>query len=147
MTTAHLTEDVQTEEGRRYEACANYLTGGAPWIIGIGHTGPEVHRGLTWTDRQVDDALKFDIQQCMVGLDARLPWWTHLDDARQDVLVQLTFQLGLGGVLELGDALRLMRDADYEAAAAELRTCRWARHPPGRMDRLADQMQTGLRES
>jgi lysozyme len=147
MTTAFLAADIQSEEGRVYEACANYATGGAPWTIGIGHTGPEVHRGLTWTDRQVDEALNFDIQQCMVGLDCRLPWWTDLDDARQDVLVQLTFQLGLGGVLELRDALRLMRDGDYPAAAEALRTCRWARHPPGRMDRLADQMETGRRDS
>ena len=147
MTSTYLADDIQSEEGRRYEACAHDLTGGAPWTIGVGHTGPEVHRGLTWTDRQVDDALKFDIQQCMVGLDARLPWWTNLDDARQDVLVQLTFQIGLGGVLELADALRFMRDADYEGAAMALRTCRWAHHPPGRMDRLADQMETGRREA
>jgi lysozyme len=147
MTSTFLADDIQSEEGRRYEACAHDLTGGAPWMIGVGHTGPEVHRGLTWTDRQVDDALKFDIQQCMVGLDARLPWWTNLDDARQDVLVQLTFQIGLGGVLELADALRFMRDADYMSAARALLASRWARHPPGRMDRLADQMETGRREA
>jgi lysozyme len=146
MTTIFLAQDIQSEEGRRYEACAHQLTGGAPWTIGVGHTGPEVHRGLTWTDRQIDEALMLDIQQCIAGLNARLPWWNSLDDARQDALVQLTFQIGLGGVLELTDAMRLTRDGDYVAAARALRVCRWARRPPGRMDRLADQLETGRRE-
>lgn len=146
MATMFLAQDIQGEEGRCYDAHADRVTGGAPWTIGVGHTGPEVHRGLTWTDRQVDEALKFDIQQCMLGLDVRLPWWTSLDDVRQDVLVQMVFQIGIGGVLELVDALRFMHDQDFARAATCMRNSWWARHPPGRAERLAEQMATGARQ-
>jgi len=33
----------------------------APWTIGVGHTGPEVHEGLEWTDAQVDAAYASDL--------------------------------------------------------------------------------------
>ncbi len=42
-------------EGKRNEA---YLDTAEPpvWTIGYGHTGPEVHEGLVWTDEQVEEA-------------------------------------------------------------------------------------------
>jgi lysozyme len=42
---------------------------GAPWTIGIGHTGPEVHEGLVWTDEQIDAAYEGDLTEAMADLD------------------------------------------------------------------------------
>lgn len=48
---------------KRSEGCSlkAYQDLGGVWTIGYGHTGPEVHEGLTWTQEQCDDALKEDI--------------------------------------------------------------------------------------
>lgn len=46
-------------EGRRNEA---YQDTQGIWTIGVGHTGPEVHPGLVWTDEQVDAALSADVK-------------------------------------------------------------------------------------
>lgn len=43
-------------EGLRLEAYPDPATGGAPWTIGWGHTGPEVVPGLKWTRQQADQA-------------------------------------------------------------------------------------------
>ena len=45
-------------EGLRLAAYPDPATGGEPWTIGYGHTGPEVHRGLTWTHDQAEAALE-----------------------------------------------------------------------------------------
>lgn len=35
---------------------------GAPWTIGFGHTGPEVHYGLLWSQTQCDEQLVIDAE-------------------------------------------------------------------------------------
>lgn len=47
-------------EGKRNEA---YLDSVGVWTIGIGHTGPEVHRGLVWSDEQIKEAFAKDIER------------------------------------------------------------------------------------
>lgn len=49
----------------RWEGCRlqAYLDTGGVWTIGYGHTGPEVKKGLTWTQQQADDALVKDLEQ------------------------------------------------------------------------------------
>ena len=45
-------------EGLRLES---YQDSGGVWTIGYGHTGPEVHEGLVWTQEQAEEALKHDL--------------------------------------------------------------------------------------
>jgi GH24 family phage-related lysozyme (muramidase) len=47
---------IRREEDRKTHAYPDPLTHGAPWTIGEGHTGPEVHEGLVWMDAQIDAA-------------------------------------------------------------------------------------------
>ena len=54
---------------KRFEGCARIRsdgkveaypdpgTGGAPWTIGWGATGPGIERGTVWTQKQCDDRL------------------------------------------------------------------------------------------
>ena len=38
----------------RFEAYADPGSGAAPWTIGWGSTGPDIHQGLVWTQAQCD---------------------------------------------------------------------------------------------
>jgi lysozyme len=143
MTTARLAQAIEAEEGRRLHAYPDPLTGAEPWTIGVGHTGPEVRVGLTWTDAQASDALKADIARAMSGLDRALPWWRDLEHPRQDVLVQMAFQMGVRGVLGFHRTLGMLRDRDFEGAAQGLRQSLWARQTPARAERLAKIIETG----
>ena len=45
-----------------FEGCklTAYQDSGGIWTIGYGHTGPDVHAGLVWTQQQADDAFAKD---------------------------------------------------------------------------------------
>ena len=45
----------------RYEAYPDPATGGAPWTIGWGSTGPDIGEGLVWTQAQCDERLEKDL--------------------------------------------------------------------------------------
>ncbi len=91
MTTAFLVGDLMCDEGLRRAA---YRDGGGVWTIGYGHTGAEIRAGVVWTLGQAIDTLIEDIAIAQSELDEKLPWWRTLDDVRQDVLVELAFNLG-----------------------------------------------------
>lgn len=42
-------------------ACPDPSTGGAPWTIGWGHTGPDVVQGLVWNQARADAQLLMDL--------------------------------------------------------------------------------------
>lgn len=143
MTTPYLAHDIEFEEGRRTHA---YQDRGGVWTIGVGHTGPEVVGGLVWTDTQISDVLARDIAKAKSGLDHVAPWWRSLDDVRQDVVVQMTFQMGPGWTREFPKAVRAMVANDWQAAHDNMLDSKWARSDsPARAKRMADQMLTGVR--
>lgn len=144
MTTPRLAAAITAEEGRKTHAYPDPLTGGKPWTIGVGHTdGDHIYQGLVWTDAQIDAALAADIAKAESGLDRALPWWRKLCDARQDVLVQMTFQMGVNGVLVFKNTLHAMEAGDYAKAASGMRASLWAKQTPARAERLAKIMETG----
>ncbi len=143
MTTPHLAADIAREEGRRSAAYPDPLTGGAPWTIGVGHTGTEVHPGLVWTDPKIDAQLARDIAHAEAGLDRALPWWRGLCDVRQDVVVQMAFQLGVAGLLKFRTTLGHIEAGRFGAAADAMLASAWADQTPARAKRLAAQMRSG----
>ena len=169
MTTPDLAGAVEAEEGREPtaypdplsplgQACAarglkmrawgqlpaaEATLDGAPWTIGVGHTGHEVRSGLRWSDAEIDRALEGDLAHVIQGLNGRLPWWRGLDDARQDVLAQMGFQLGVPGVLRFRTTLAHVQARRFDAAADAMLKSAWARQTPARARRLAERMRQG----
>src|SRR5580698_7032046 len=117
MTTPFLASDLKAEEGMRVAAYPDPVSGGAPWTIGYGHTGREVHPGLVWSQGQADAALAADIATTCVGLDSALPWWRTLSDLRQDCLADMAFNIGVHGLMSFAEYLRLVRLGDYAEAS------------------------------
>jgi lysozyme len=129
---------LRRDEGVRNDA---YLdTKGIP-TIGVGHTGREVHLGLTWTDGQVNATLSVDLQTVFTGLDTALPWWRTLDAVRGDVLCNIAFNTGVHGLLGFHKMLAACQASDWVTAGAEIIDSTIA---SGRAHRLATQMQTGV---
>ena len=116
---------------------------GAPWTIGVGHTGSQVRAGLRWSDAEIDAALAGDIARACAGLDTAFPWWRSLDDARQDVLAQMAFQMGTGGLVKFRTTLAHVQAGRFAEAAEAMGKSAWARQTPARARRLAEQMRTG----
>lgn len=147
MTSAFLAADLERDEGVRFKAYPDPLTHAAPWTIGVGHTGREVHPGLIWSLDQVQAALAADIAAVRAGLDSALPWWRTLDDLRQDCLANQAFNMGVHGLLGFTTYLGLVRQHQFAAAALDEIHTLWAQQVGKRAQRLARQMATGVHQT
>lgn len=80
-----------------------------------------VGRNLTdraFSDDEIDLMLKNDIKGVEQDLDRRLPWWREMSEARQSVLANMAFNLGIDRLLGFVNTLALMKAKRYDAAAA-----------------------------
>lgn len=145
MTTKFVDVDIRQDEGFRAEAYPDPLSGGDPWTIGFGCTGPGIAKGVKWTLAQAVQEQMKRRQANEVALDRAIGWWRQLSDERQDVLVNMSYQLGVAGLLAFHHMLTSAQAGDYEAAASEMLASHWASQTPKRAKRLALQMQTGRR--
>jgi lysozyme len=119
---------IEEAEGCRLEAYPDPGTGGAPWTIGVGHTGSEVHPGLTITREQADAQLRQDLAKFERGVAALVAG--HATTQGQfDALVSFAFNLGLGA-LGGSSLLRLHKGGSFAAAATEFG--KWS-HSAGRV--------------
>jgi len=87
--------------------------------------------------------LNNDIQKRLVLLEQKLPWFKSLDDARRGVLLSMSFQMGVEGLLGFKNTLEMIRTGRYESAAAGMLNSLWAKQTPQRAKRHAEQMRTG----
>lgn len=100
---------------------AAYLDSRGIPTIGIGHTGPEVHMGLVWSDGQVKEAFAIDIERFehAVNVCVGVPLKQHQFDA----LVSFEFNAG-ENALSAGNhggpagILRALNTGNYAGAAA-----------------------------
>lgn len=119
---------IEEAEGLRLTAYPDPGTGGDPWTIGVGHTGPEVHRGLVWTKEQCEAALRADISRFERGVTGLIG--NHATTQGQfDALVSFAFNLGLRA-LGGSSLIRFHNEGNYTAAAGEFG--KWT-HAAGRV--------------
>lgn len=126
---------------KQFEGCVLHAypdpgTGGDPWTIGYGHTGSDVHPGVTWTQAQADVALERDVQRFADDVNVMV---THSVSPNQfAALVSFAYNLGPTALAE-STLLRLVNAGDYANAA--LQFARWTyaggRQLPGLVRRRA----------
>lgn len=127
---------------RRDEGCRL-----SPYTDTTGNLTIGVGRNLTGTGISADEAeylLGNDIYRAIASLNKFLPWADSLDDARHGVLIAMTFNLGIGGLMNFEHFLAAMKDRDWPAAAREMLESKWAQQVGLRAQRLAIQVETGI---
>jgi lysozyme len=131
-------------EGYEHDAYPDPISAdGKPFTIGVGHTGPEVHDGLTWTDAQIDSALDVDMAEAIEAAARTFPWFHTLNEPRQAVLVGMIFQMGLAGTLKFVNTLEDMSEGRWLDAANGIRSSKWAKQTKMRARLLAAQLESG----
>lgn len=111
------------------------------WAIGYG-------RNLTYrplTKDEADYLLQSDVIDCTRQLQLRLAWFTDLDTVRQEVLVEMAYNLGIGGLMKFKRMLAAAQSGDYTRAALEIADSEAARTLPKRYADLSRMMRTGER--
>jgi lysozyme len=109
----HLTERF---EGCRLSAYPDPGSGGDPWTIGYGHTGPEVVDGLVITQEQAEQYLAQDIKQAEANVNAVVH--VELTQEEFDALVDFAFNCGCRN-LDSSTLMKKLNAGDYEGASHE----------------------------
>ena len=108
--------------------------------IGVGRNLTD--KGISFQEAQ--GLLANDIADATADLQAKLPWTATLDDVRKGAMLNMTFNMGIGGLLEFHDFLARMQRGDFPGAAGAMLDSLWARQVGTRATRLSIQIQSGV---
>ena len=110
-------------EGCRLAAYPDPGSGGDPWTIGHGATGPGIHKGVTWTQAQADARLAEDVAKfarCVNDAIGTAP----TTDGQRAAMISLAYNIGLGALRE-STLLKLHKAGEFIGAANQF--SRWNR--------------------
>ncbi|MCG7536512.1 glycoside hydrolase family protein [Pseudoalteromonas sp. OOF1S-7] len=139
MTIMNTVEQVKKHEGFRrfpYYCTAGKLT------IGYGRNLEQ--NGIA--EEEAEQLLAQDVANAQAGVRRRIDI-VHCNEARQAVLTNMAFNLGIQGLMGFNKMLEAVQCGDFERAALEMLDSRWARQVPERAQELAQQMLSGQWQS
>ena len=135
---------LKEDEGCRLHAYPDPGTGREPWTIGYGATGPGINKDTIWTQAQANGDILVRVKQIETQLSHQLPWFDKLQEVRQDVLVNIAYNIGVAGLIKWPITLAAVGRGDYHDAANDIRTNKvWSKQVGQRSERCADAMQIG----
>jgi len=116
--------------------------------IGYGHkcSSAEIQKykdGITKEEAEAifqDDFAKKSAQAKAIAGDN----WKKLNEARQGVIIEMVFQLGMGGVLKFKRMWAAIDAGDYDEAAAQMIESVWHKQTRTRCEDLAAIMKHGV---
>lgn len=138
---SNLVRQLNGDEGRKACVYQDHL---GFWTIGVGRLVDARKPGAGLRPKEMDYLLANDIDDRVQQLTQRLPWFIQLDEARQGVLLNMSFQLGVDGLLAFKNTLALVQQGKYAEASTAMLQSKWAGQTPERAKRLSDQMATGV---
>lgn len=133
-------EKLKRDEGVRAQC---YQDTEGLWTIGVGRLIDPSHPSSGLTDDEIDYLLSNDIERVEKQLEKRFRWFKDLDDARQYVLLQMCFNLGITRLSKFVRMLSHMERGDFESAAIEQERSKWFKQVGKRAERLQAVMRTG----
>lgn len=139
-----LNKELRRDEGVEREI---YLDTKGIRTVGVGHN-IEAHplpEGWTTplTDEQIDQLLAEDLESVFADLDRAYPWWRKMTYARQRVIANMMFNMGLTKLSGFKNTLAAMEQGRYMAAAEGMMASLWAKQVGDRAERLAEMMEQG----
>lgn len=144
MNFSRLEQRIMEDEGFRAQP---YLdTVGVP-TIGYGTTHilgrPVTMDAQTMAPSIARQLLRMDLYGACVDAQAVVPGFDELDSVRQEVCVNMAYNLGRKGLEGFRKFRQWMEVHSYEAAAEEMLQSRWSGQVGQRAKRLATEMASG----
>lgn len=117
------------------------LADGMPWTVGFGNT-----HGVTPDSRldriRAERLLEEHILEVDNDLRNTLSWYNDASFVTKTVLINMTFNMGLAGVLKFRNTLAYIGQKNYKQAAANMRKSLWYQQVTKRAERLAVRMES-----
>ncbi|WP_276756553.1 glycoside hydrolase family protein [Pseudoalteromonas marina] len=136
MNKSKLAEQLKKHEGLRLKPYTDTV---GKLTLGIGRNLED--KGIT--EQEALFMLNNDVDYFYGQLNKKLTWFKSLDDARQNVLVNMAFNLGVAGLLSFVNTLSAISYSHYSQASREMLNSKWAKQVGYRAEELAEQMRTG----
>jgi lysozyme len=109
----------------------------------IGY-GRLVTSGNGLSEYEALQLLRQDVASVREQLDRQLPWWrTQLCLTRRQAVLEMAFNMGVGGLLTFKNMLAALKSGDYERAADEALDSRWAKQVGHRANNIAERIRQG----
>ena len=170
LTMLHLVDDVKGSEGFRarpylcptghcsigygtnLEAHPEFIPqalGAITELVRFGHLKGRylvdrlIAAGMTWNKEQSEAALVTVLDACERSLNRALPWVKDIEPARQAVLLDMSYNMGVSTLLGFKKTLAFVQARDWENAADEMLRSRWARQVKGRALKMSNWMRLG----
>lgn len=113
-------EVVKRWEGCELTAYPDPATGGDPFTIGFGATGPGIGPGVQWTLEQAEERLELDLDRFMGGVKERLERFATAEQLA--AMTSLAYNIGLAA---FGRSTLLRKFNAGDAAGASREFDRW----------------------
>jgi lysozyme len=144
----NLIEQLKVHEGFRgnyYLCSANKTTIGYGRNVEANSLPEHLGRDFDFNPMTKDEAEELLVQDVTKTADRLLKKfnYSHLSSARQAVLINMAFNMGVNGVLKFKKMFKAISDNDFELAAYEMLDSLWAEKVGYRSDELAEQMLSG----
>jgi len=144
MDLDKLQKQLTLEEGSKNKA---YKDSKGIWTIGIGHN----LEARPISDLAVKVIFEEDVDFVVKLLNKYLTWWTTLDTVRQNALIDLGFNLGVGPssedptgkLLLFTGTLEVLKDKNYEECAKHLESTLWYKQVGSRAIRIVQMIRHG----
>ncbi len=133
-----LIESLKLHEGFRSYA---YQDSRGYWTIGYGTLIDQRDGGITTDEAAMLLANRLNAK--IEALDTDIPWWRLLNDARQNVLAEMAYQMGVEGLLGFRKMLAYLKTSQFAEAAQEGLNSDWAKQTPERAKALIQILATG----
>lgn len=128
-----LAADLKKDEGWREHAYQDHL---GYWTIGYGFLIDQ-RRGGKLPKAVAEYWLEYLIEERIKALCERLPWFVDMPDDVQRALLNMSYQLGINGLLNFRKMLAALERCDRHEAARQALDSTWARQTPARAKRMA----------
>ncbi|MDD3437342.1 MAG: glycoside hydrolase family protein [Candidatus Gastranaerophilales bacterium] len=136
MNIEKLKESIKKHEGLRLKV---YICPAGKLTIGYGRNLED--RGIT--EKEANIMLENDILDMKLELEDRLPLFKYLDDVRQNVLIEMAFNIGIKGLLNFKKTLEYISIKDYDKAGEEMLNSKWANQVGKRAITLSNLLKKG----
>ena len=133
-----LIEMLKLHEGVRSHV---YLCSAGYETLGVGRNISE--SGLGLSDVGIEYLLNNDIKRVREELEDTYFWFPALNEARQDAMIDICFNLGLTRLRGFVKAIEAMSREQFDIAADEFMDSRWATQVGNRAVEVTEMIRTG----
>lgn len=134
-----LREELKLDEGLRlsmYKCTEGFNT------IGYGHncdscpTFEGSHIPDTISQNTAERLLDADIAKAQISLYKAIPWIVNIPKNQQEALINMTFQMGINGLLKFKNTLKMIKEGRINEACDNARKSLWYKQTPNRAERV-----------